>query len=415
MDPRAEQRVRADVQRAVESAPITDVHTHLYDPALGPLLLSGIDELVTYHYLVAEVLRARPDVAPADFYALSKTAQADLVWSELFVRRAPVSEACRGVLTVLSSLGLDPAARDLRAARAYFARRTVAQRVTTAFELAGVERAYMTNDPLDLQEGSRWSKGFRRDPRFLGVLRLDSAIMNWPRPVAALRAVGYSVERALSPATFREIRRYLSDWSQILDARYMAVSLPPTFSYPSARAPETTLLVRAVLPVARELGLPVALMVGVKKLVRPELELAGDSVGRSDVGTLERLALDFPDVRFLVTLLSRENQHELCVAARKFANLLVFGCWWFLNNPSLIREMTAMRLELLGLSFTPQHSDARVLEQLIYKWRHSRTLIADVLAEKYVDLLRAGRPTTAKEIERDVRLLFGGPNLARSA
>ena len=28
-----------------------------------------------------------------------------------------------------------------------------------------------------------------------------------------------------------------------------------------------------------------------------------------------------------------------------------FGCWWFLNNPSLVEEITAMRLETLGLSF----------------------------------------------------------------
>ena len=40
-----------------------DIHTHLYDPAMGKLLLWGIDELVTYHYLVAEVFRARPDLA----------------------------------------------------------------------------------------------------------------------------------------------------------------------------------------------------------------------------------------------------------------------------------------------------------------------------------------------------------------
>jgi hypothetical protein len=58
-------------------------------------------------------------------------------------------------------------------------------------------------------------------------------------------------------------------------------------------------------------------------------------------------------------MLARENQHELAVAARKFGNLMVFGCWWFVNNPSLITEITRMRVELLGTSFIPQHSDAR--------------------------------------------------------
>ena len=29
----------------------------------------------------------------------------------------------------------------------------------------------------------------------------------------------------------------------------------------------------------------------------------------------------------------------VCIA-RKFANLMPFGCWWFLNNPSIIAEIT---------------------------------------------------------------------------
>ena len=67
-----------------------------------------------------------------------------------------------------------------------------------------------------------------------------------------------------------------------------------------------------------------------------------------------------------------------------------------------------MRFELLGLSFTPQHSDARVLEQLVYKWQHSRRIIAKVLAEKYSALEQTGWRITRAEIERDVKDLFGG-------
>jgi hypothetical protein len=105
-------------------------------------------------------------------------------------------------------------------------------------------------------------------------------------------------------------------------------------------------------------------------------------------------------------MLARENQHELCVAARKFGNLMVFGCWWFLNNPSLIEEIERMRVELLGTSFIPQHSDARVLDQLIYKWDHSRRVIGKVLINKYEDLAATGWNVNQAEIERDVRLLL---------
>ena len=57
---------------------------------------------------------------------------------------------------------------------------------------------------------------------------------------------------------------------------------------------------------------------------------------------------------------------------------------------------------------TPQHSDARVLDQLIYKWRHSRQIIIKALIEKYEDLAATGWQTADAEIERDVRNLFGG-------
>ena len=66
-----------------------------------------------------------------------------------------------------------------------------------------------------------------------------------------------------------------------------------------------------------------------------------------------------------------------------------------------------MRVELLGLSFTPQHSDARVLDQIIYKWQHSRRAIADVLVDAYSALAQTGWQATQAEIERDVKNLMG--------
>jgi hypothetical protein len=402
----ADAKLKKLVVAVLEKTPLVDIHTHLYDPAMGPVLLWGADELLTYHYLVAELFRARPDLDYTRFWAMTKVEQADLIWQELFVLRSPVSEACRGVLTCFHALGLETKVKDLRKIRKCFSGWKVRDYVDRVLDEAGIKRLYMTNDPMDPLEVPAWNKGFKRDPRFLGVLRLDSAIMNWPEGAGRLRAMGYAPDEGLTGRTMAEVRRYLNEWCDTLEARYMAISLPPTFRYPDIHSPVTELLTKAAFPVARERGIPVALMIGVKKLVNPALRLAGDSVGRSDIDTVEALARDFGDVRILVTLLARENMHELCIAARKFKNLLPFGCWWFLNNPSLIEEITRMRLETLGLSFVPQHSDARVLDQLIYKWSHSRRLIADVLADKYADIAAAGWTPTRAEIERDVRQLF---------
>jgi len=104
-----------------------------------------------------------------------------------------------------------------------------------------------------------------------------------------------------------------------------------------------------------------------RKQVNPLLRLAGDAAGRADLRALENLCREFPANRFLVSVLSRENQHELCVYVRKFSNLMPFGCCWFMNNPSMVEEITRERIEMLGISFISQHSDARVLEQLIRK------------------------------------------------
>lgn len=404
----AKKPMQAIVAKLLAKTPITDIHTHLFDPAMGPLLLWGVDELLTYHYLVAEVFRARPDLSYKEFWAMPKAAQADLIWRELFVQRSPVSEACRGVLTVLKALGLPATGGDLKAVRKYFAAQTARGYVDKVFKLAGAERVYMTNDPLHPGEQAAWKKGFDRDPRFLAALRLDSAIKDWPQGAGALKSLGYAVDTSLSGRALSEVRRYLTDWSRRIDARYLAISLAPDFKYPDVTSSLTNLMVKAVIPVARELGIPVALMIGVRKAVHPILGDAGDSVGTADIATVENLARDFGDVTFMVTLLARENMHGLCVAARKFKNIVPFGCWWFLNNPSLIREITAMRLELLGLSFIPQHSDCRILDQLIYKWTHSRAIIADVLASKYDDLALAGWPVSEANVRRDLAALCDG-------
>jgi len=394
------------VERIVASTPIVDIHTHLYDPVFGDLLLWGIDELLIYHYLVAEAFRYF-EFPYEEFWRLPKSRQAELIWERLFLENSPISEACRGVLTTLHALGLDVKSRDLPALRKWFADWKAGDFVTRCMELAGVESICMTNSPFDDMERAVWEKGFARDERFVAALRIDPILTSWGNTAPVLTRWGYKVGVSLTDTTVSQVRRFLHDWTKRVNARYLMTSLGPEFDFPADNS-GARLLEKAILPHCREHNLPMALMLGVKRQVNPQLGLAGDGVGLSRLGALERLCAEFPENKFLVTVLARENQHELCVLARKFRNLHVFGCWWFTNVPYIVEEMTRLRLEMIGLSVTPQHSDARVLDQLIYKWRHSREIIARVLADKYQDLARTGWEVTDDDLRRDARSLLGG-------
>jgi len=380
--------LRAEVELVVNAAPVMDVHTHLFPPEFKELSLFGIDELLTYHYLTAETFRSAR--IPYDrFWAMSKMDQADMVWKTLFVDNTPTSEAAQGIISVLDVFRLDTRARELNEARAFFNSQNLSDHIDQVFDIAGVSGVVMTNDPLDEAESRIWKSGGNGDRRFKSSLRLDRLFNGF--------------ESRSAPS----IRRMLDQSIQLLNPVYIAASLPADFQYPSNDSREW-LLDEVVLPTAKEHGLALTLMIGVRRGVNPGLREAGDGLGRADVSAIESLCERYRDVKFLVTFLSRENQHELCVAARKFNNLMPFGCWWFLNNPSIVSEITRERLELLGTSFIPQHSDARVLEQLIYKWKHSRKEIADALADSYERLLTSGRAVTAEEITRDVNRMFAG-------
>jgi hypothetical protein len=409
--------------------------------------------------LVAEYFMTAPaNVTPESFYGKSKQEQADLIWEALFLHRTPVSEACRGVLTILKNLGLTKEIhnRDLDAIRKYYRKeyRSRGEGGASAFcerifESAGIRYAIMTNIPFNVQEAKYWRGPMKRSysSRFRSSLRVDPLLTGDIKTIEfALKSSGY--EMSLSGA-----RQYLRDWVDTIQPEYMMASTPHDFvvedgslagvsrngstnldalsqpfafvdmgyavgaeacnssedDAPSVVNEKSAFFEHVLMRVCEERDLPLALKIGAHRGINPQLKDAGDGVvAFADAGMLGRLCGRFPRVRFLATFLSRNNQHEACVLATKFRNLHVYGCWWFCNNPSIIREITTMRLEMLGTAFTAQHSDARVMDQLLYKWPHSRAIIAACFAQEIEKLIASGWTPSRWEIRRDVRLLLGG-------
>jgi hypothetical protein len=304
-------QIESAVTSAIQAQPVVDMHTHLYSPAFGTpvpnatgqtdpagLLLWGVDELVTYHYLVAEVFRVVPaTVLPYEqFWKMSKAEQADHIWKHLFVERSPVSEACRGVLTTLQKLGLDVSDRKLDRARQWFREQEPSRYIDRVMELANVESITMTNPVFDDAERERWLKGVTPDPRFTAVLRIDPLLRNWPDAARRCRPGGYKVAEEISAATVEE-----------------GPAVPPRLDRPAERdlpGPEPAaglavprrpggrhlpragqaILEQVVLPVCAERGLPFAMMIGSRLRVNPALNDAGDMVGKADIASVTTLA-----------------------------------------------------------------------------------------------------------------------------
>jgi hypothetical protein len=403
-DPLRGDQIHSAVEEVLASTPFIDIHTHLFSPTFGKLGLWGIDELLTYHYLEAEFFRSS-NTTPDQYWMLPKREQANAIWRALFVENSPISEATRGIIAVLHAFHLPTGSSALEEARVFFRTQSIEEHIRRVFQIAGVSSVVMTNDPLDPEEQPVWLNGGQKHEQFHAVLRLDRILWGWPGHWQRLASQGYAVDEKASGKSIAEVRRFLADWHERMRPLYMAVSLTDTFFYPDDSI-TSRILGEAVLPSCREFGLPMSLMIGVRRQVNPALRLAGDAVGRADLRAVENLCRSFPENRFLVSVLSRENQHELCVYARKFNNLMPFGCWWFLNNPSIVEEITRERIELLGTSFIPQHSDARVLEQVIYKWRNTRRTLAPILTNAYKVIHNDGGGISRRDIQRDVNRLF---------
>jgi hypothetical protein len=211
VDQLAGDQIRPAVEQVLARTPSIDMHTHLFSPAFGKLGLWGIDELLTYHYLEAEVFRSS-DITPERYWSLSKPEKADAIWRTLFVESTPVSEAARGVIAVLKAFDLPTFSSDLAEARSFFKAQKLEAHIPRVLQMAGVSHVVMTNDPLDPHETLFWLQGAESHPQFHAALRLDRVLTNWPEHWQVLASQGYDVDAQGSGKSAAEVRRFLSDW-----------------------------------------------------------------------------------------------------------------------------------------------------------------------------------------------------------
>src|SRR5438445_3135986 len=177
--------LREAVNAIINSTLVVDIHTHIFPPQFNRLCSSGIDDLLNYHYLIAEMFRSNR-TSYANFWKMSKAQRADLVWTTLFVDNTPISEAARGIVSVLNAFGLDARAPNLKEARAFFRSQPLREHLDRVLDLARVSDVVMTNDPLHEAEAEFWKNNSSVDERFHASLRLDALVNNWQDTSRAL-------------------------------------------------------------------------------------------------------------------------------------------------------------------------------------------------------------------------------------
>lgn len=284
--------------------------------------------------------------------------------------------------------------------------------------LARLRYVVTSHDPFELLETAMCLAPPPLASRYQRALSLDKVIEGgWSSICEGLAS-------ANEPCTLRGLTSMLRRCTQALQPIFFTAATPHDFHYDGGGECDESRLDQplekdkppspqqvlndVILPLCRSENMPLSLRMGTRRAVNPALRLAGDGVGSAQLDSLARLCCGNSKTKFLVTVLDRSDQHEAAVLASKFRNLHVWGCWWYCNNPSVVSEVTALRLEMLGTGFTFQTSSARVHDQLIYKWIHARALLARNLVAKYTELMETGWRVSRGDIRRDVQRLLGG-------
>lgn len=286
---------------------------------LEPNAPRGLVELLNYHYLVAEYfLSKRMDQSDIlKFYNNDKYKIAELVYDELFVKNFPISQSSNGIRYLFDFFGID------------WKNKSFSQLVNewpilsdeAIFEIACIEKVFMTNYSYD---------NIQQTSTFLRSVRTEGKLMN----KSEYSYVSYTPENRL---TVDDIERF-----------------------------EFT-------------NKPLFIMLGVKRNVS-NIKDGGDISDPAFDYKNSLSALSMVNRRILISLLSTRYQTELNSISRANPNIVVTGLWWYTSTYANISYLTYNRFQTLGWNFIPYYSDARVPEQLIYKWASFKNILSNVLS-----------------------------------
>lgn len=317
------------VRNIVHDTPALDVWSDIR-PAAEPS--SGrLDRLLTQPELLdqyRQVCGAIPD-------GLSIRSIADHIWSELFVRRSPISEHCRVVLTTLNRVGM----REQVQARSLEQLRDRINQLT--------DESWMQT----LMDGAR-----------LESVSVDSTASAGAAPDGSAHIY---LNTADEQTDFSRGGHCTLDLKDGLD--------PAALDRLLSRAAERRMTV--VCEVHNPALLP---------LIGPR-----------------------PGLRWVLSAINASIYPMLTHVAG--SDVRISGRW--MSAMHQVYELTRTHMDMFGTGFIHGYSRSRVPEHLVGRWVHLRSVLVNVLCEKYRVLIYTGWNLTAESITADVQSLLR-PSLA---
>ena len=394
-----------------------DIHTHLFPPQANQLVRYGIDELLNYHYAYRQVLGFRRDISPEQYWKLNASQRADICWETYFSRPAhskinalPVSEGFRAISTIMSGLGLDPRAKDLREARQFFDSVDPMEYHDRILALAGISNVVGTNNPFDQEELEFYRSGVEWHDSFSAALRLDDLVLNPADAMAYIRSnFDLDVGADFGEATLTNARKFCVDWlagEWLPRVQYVGISFPPDFPWCSESDERLKVLERIVIPACAETGTSLFLMPEPVRGLEPEMKNAGDYVGKMDSVQFARFAQRHPEVDLWVSPLNFSSQYEVSALTCVLPHVSPWSTWWYNHQPGLTQDLCDMRIEMHGENSWLFNSDARVLEHLYSKWRHFQQEFVSIGARQLNRVVESGYPLSEDDVRNWIQTLF---------
>ncbi len=396
--------LESTVREVVAGARVVDASTRLRPPVLGSGRSAGIDDLLDEPALAAEAIRSR-GIAPQRFWNLSRERRCEFIWKELFVEGAPISNASRGVLHSLTSLGLSPRRGDLASLRKWFAGKKPEWLLDTIFAQGGIDAVVAAVDPFVEIERRRWVRGVPADGRFLYCLELDGLLWDWPRASQALAQWDYAVSLDFAGETEAEVTRFVREWADRTDAVTFGVCLPPGFRLPHP-GPAARLIENVLFPECERRKRPILLRVGEVGSLNPGVGEAAGGRRPADLDAVERLLRAFAGTPVLLHGVARGNEEEITALACAFGELHPTGAAPGPASP-LARSMLIDRLGVLGAGFTPFVSRAACYERLLPTWSAARACVVDALLDRYRPVVESDFGVSVADLRADARALLG--------